>query len=29
MKQEQRGLVPLLLDDAAEEEMVDGERVSC
>jgi hypothetical protein len=29
MKQEQRGLVPLLLDDAAAEEMVDGERVSC
>jgi Zinc carboxypeptidase len=29
MKQEQRGLIPLLLDDAAEEEMVDGERVSC
>jgi hypothetical protein len=29
MKQEQRGLVPLLLDDAAEEEMVDAERVSC
>jgi len=29
MKQEQRGLVPLLLDDAAEEEMLDGERVSC
>jgi hypothetical protein len=29
MQQEQRGLVPLLLDDAAEEEMVDAERVSC
>jgi hypothetical protein len=29
MKQEQRGLVPLLLDDAAAEEMVDAKRVSC